>query len=370
MLDELCASGEVVWVGAGGIGANDGRVVLGFRDQIRLLAPEPGVDAPSGPIADALRAHLGAAGASFWPELVAAVHRATGSVPDDRAVLVALWDLVWSGEVTNDSLAPLRAATVRGGARARSPRSGSARAGSARARPQPGRLSRVGPPAGAGRWSLVAALRTPAPSVTEGTAARARQLLERHGVVTREAVRAEGAPGGYAAVYPALRAMEETGKARRGYFVAGQGAAQFALPGAADRLRAEREPGRVEPAVLVLAATDPAQPYGAALPWPESEGRPARAAGAYVVSVDGVALAYLDRAAHSILTFPTGGGDLATGDAASTWASALAALVKDGHFSRLELRKIDGASVRESPALPALEAAGFVAGYRGFVLHT
>jgi ATP-dependent Lhr-like helicase len=159
----------------------------------------------------------------------------------------------------------------------------------------------VQPPAAAGRWSLVAPLLQPEPTATEAAHARATQLLERHGVLTREAVLAEGAPGGYAGVYGVLRALEESGKARRGYFVDGLGAAQFA-PGAVDRLRDMREAER-EPEVLALAAADPAQPYGAALPWPESAGRPARVAGAYVVLAAGEPAAFLERGARSLLTF-------------------------------------------------------------------
>ena len=250
MLDELCAAGELVWIGAGALGADDGRVRLFFRDRVKLLAssvvpPEP----PSGPLHDTIREHLARAGASFWPDLVTAAGTA-----DEAVLLTALWDLVWAGEVTNDTFGPLRV-----------PRRAGARR-STRARPHPGRLARLGPPAGAGRWSLVAPLIASGPTPTEVAHAIALQLLERHGVVTREAVRAEGTPGGFAGVYPVLRALEEAGRARRGWFVAGLGAAQFALPGAVDRLRAHRVPVADEPArVVVLAATDPAQPYGAAL---------------------------------------------------------------------------------------------------------
>ena len=161
-------------------------------------------------------------------------------------MLAALWDLVWAGEVTNDSLAPLRA--VLGGASA-------ARAAKRRSprRPRPGRLTRIGPPAGAGRWSLVAPLLHPVPSATESAHAAALQLAERYGVLTREAVLADGQAGGFAGVYGVLKMLEERGQVRRGYFVAGLGAAQFAMPGAVDRLRASGDLDRV----IVLAATDP-----------------------------------------------------------------------------------------------------------------
>ena len=168
----------------------------------------------------------------------------------------------------------------------------------------------LGPPRAAGRWSLVADLVGEERTPTERGHALATTLLERHGVVTREGVASEGIAGGYASVYPVLRAMEESGRARRGYFVAGLGAAQFALPGAVDRLRAARD--REEGSVLVLAATDPAQPYGAALPWPRGEGEERlplqRAAGAYVVLVDGRAALYLERGGRSLITLPDGEG--------------------------------------------------------------
>ena len=344
-LDALCASGELVWTGAGGVGADDGRVMLAFRDRLRLLAPPPPDERPSGDIHERLRAHLGTHGASFWPELFRASEEA-----DERAVLSALWDLVWAGEVTNDTLAPLRAFLGRGSKRSR---------GSGR--PRPGALRRAGPPAAAGRWSLVAPLLDPAPSPTETAHARAMQLLDRHGVLTREAVLAEGAPGGYAGVYGVLRALEESGKVRRGYFVDGLGAAQFAAPGAVERLRELREPDRTESIVLSLAAADPAQPYGAALAWPESAGRPARTAGAYVVLADGALAAYLERGGRTLVTFD----DAANSD----WPDALAALVKDGRVRRIELSRIDGEPATSSPHADRLRTAGFVDGYRGLSLR-
>jgi ATP-dependent Lhr-like helicase len=344
-LDALCASGEVVWIGAGGVGADDGRIALGFRDHLRLVAPPPPEARPDGPIPDAIREHLRSHGASFWPELLAA----TG-VADERAVLQALWELVWAGEVTNDTLAPLRAYLLRRPARA-------VKAG---AKPRPGALRRAGPPAAAGRWSLAAPLFEPAPEPTKAALARATQLLERHGVLTREAALAEGAPGGYAGVYGVLRALEESGKARRGYFVDGLGAAQFALPGAVDRLRDLRDPPH-EPEILALAAADPAQPYGAALPWPEGAGRPARTAGAYVVLAGGELAVFLERGARSLSTFD------ACREAA--WPDALVGLVKDARLRRIELSRIDGEPAAGSPYADRLRAAGFVDGYRGLVLR-
>jgi ATP-dependent Lhr-like helicase len=354
-LDQLCSSGEVVWLGAGRLGATDGRVALYRRDLVPLLAPSPllaGDDGRSdGEIHQRLRDGLAERGASFWPDLVRAVGTA-----DEKVVLDALWDLVWAGEVTNDSLAPLRASL--GGAARRSRRTG---------RPRPGRLSRLGPPSGAGRWSLVAPLLEHAPTPTARAHARANALLERYGVVAREAVLAEGAEGGFAAVYGVLKAMEEAGSVRRGYFVAGLGAAQFALPGAVDRLRSERSGvggGNMAslPPPLTLAAIDPANPYGAALAWPPSQGRPARAAGAYVVLVGGEAVAYLERGGRSLLTFPAASHT-------PTWVDGLVALVKDGRLRRLVVAKADGLPVVDSSVAGQLRAAGFVDGYRGLTLQ-
>ena len=190
-------------------------------------------------------------------------------------------------------------------------------------------------------------------------AAKARQLLERYGVLTREAALGEGSEGGFAGVYPVLKALEDRGELRRGYFVSGLGAAQFALPGAVDRLRAAREPDE-KVRNIVLAATDPAQPYGAALPWPESAGRPARQAGAHVLLVDGHLVAYLERGGHSVATFE------ATADHPD-WPEHLKRLVDDGRYRSLEIRKIDGEVAGDSPWRPALEAAGYRDGYKGFV---
>jgi len=342
-LDALCASGEVVWTGAGALGSDDGRVLLWFRDRIGLLATPAPPERPDDPVHRSIRAHLERRGASFWPDLVQAAGTA-----DERVVLRALWDLVWSGEVTNDTLTPLRALLSR---RPRSPRS----------RRGPGALRRTGPPAGAGRWSLVEPLLAPAPSWTESAHARAMQLLDRHGVLTREAVLFEGGPGGFAGVYGVLRALEDSGRVRRGYFVAGLGAAQFALPGAVDRLRDLRS-ADPEDSASALAAADPAQPYGAALPWPESPGHPARVPGAYVALAAGEAAAYLERGARTLLTFPAA-------RAGDGWIDALVGLVKDGRLRRIELQRIDGVPAHESPVAERLRARGFVEGYRGLTLR-
>ena len=364
-LDQLCTSGEVVWVGAGALGASDGRVRLVFRDQAALLVPA--VEPCDGAVHDALRDRLRDRGASFWPDLVAAAQAA--SLPyDTETVLAALWDLAWSGEVTNDSLAPLRARIARqraGGTRRSSARPGRppSRAGrSRRGRLRLGALTAAGPPSAAGRWSLVEPLLSPQPVATEATLARAHQLLDRYGVVTRETALGEGHEGGFAGVYPVLKALEERGEVRRGYFVAGLGAAQFALPGAVDRLRAARTP-EPEQAPVVLAATDPSQPYGAALAWPESSGRPARTAGAHVVLADGAPLVMLERGGRSLVTF----ADAESDDA---WIEAIIGLVKDGRLPKLEIAKVNGQPIRETPWAARLEATGFTPAYKGMLYRT
>ena len=365
-LDQLCTSGELVWVGAGSIGAGDGRVRLVFRDQVETLVPgvDPAVaqDLGTQPVHRALLDHLAERGASFWEDLVRAA-AAAGVDYADQVVLTALWDLVWAGLVTNDSLAPVRA-FVSG---ASASRSVAARRAAPPARPRPGRLSRLGPPTASGRWSLVDALRQPYPghlavAPTALAHARAVQLLDRYGILTRETALAEGIEGGFAGVYPVLKAMEEQGLVRRGYFVAGLGAAQFAVPGAVDRLRDRRPAETVSGQVLVLAATDPAQPYGAALAWPAAPGRPARAAGALVVLVDGEAAVFTERGGRSLLVFPAGLVDPA-------WAYALAGVVRSGRRRAMEISRIDGAPSRESPHADLLRQAGFSDGYRGLVLR-
>ena len=293
-LDALCAAGEVLWVGVAPLGDRDGRLSLYLADDLWLLH-EPGTDRPQGEVPDRLREHLRAHGASFFAELHAA---AGGGL--ERPVLDALWDLVWAGEVTNDTPAALRALLWKRASRPdRRPRRGAAF-----------RSRRHATPAGAGRWSLLLPPRgVKPPTPTERMLARVEQLLTRHGVLTRDAVAALDLPGGFAAVYPVLRTLEESGRIRRGYFVRGLGGSQFAHPGALERLRGLRETranddGDEPLGAVVLAATDPANPYGAALPWPEEEGaRPMRAAGTHVVLVDGALAAYVGRGEREIRTF-------------------------------------------------------------------
>ncbi|HUV18188.1 MAG TPA: DEAD/DEAH box helicase, partial [Ilumatobacteraceae bacterium] len=358
MLDELCTAGEVVWIGAGALGARDGRIRLCFADQLPLLAPGWEEREPAeGGLQHAIRTLLAEQGASFWGQI-----RGAAPGAQDQELLAALWDLVWAGEVTNDSLAPLR--SVIGGAKVKATSTGRAPYG--KSRPRPGRLTRIGPPAGQGRWSLVAPLLVPAPTPTEAAHAQAMQLVERYGIVTREAVMAEGLVGGFSAVYGVLKVLEERGQVRRGYFVDGLGAAQFAVPGAVDRLRSARDtpdpllhPGDV-PDPIVLASTDPAQPYGASLAWPGTSGRPARNASSLVVLRAGRPLVWFDRRGHHLVTFPDTLVD-------PSWADALVTLVKTDRARSVEVRKIDGNGLADAPEgiLQILRSAGFVDGYRG-----
>jgi len=343
LLDQLAAAGEVVWVGAGPLGRDDGKVMLFLRRDAGILRPVASSSSanapPEGEEHFRLREILNQRGACFFREL---------SGTDDNESLDALWDLVWAGEVTNDSFAPLRALTARK----------SKSSGSRRSKPNLGSLTVLGPPKAQGRWSLVDADLPRDDSVpTERSMRLASVLLDRHGVLTRESVRGEGHAGGFAAVYPVLRAMEEAGRVRRGYFVAGLGGAQFALAGAVDRLRASKPDGEdSEPTALVLAATDPANPYGVALPWPVKG--PQRAAGAYVVLLDGVPSLYLERGGRAVVTLRAYDG---TWEAAAV--EALGGLVVDGRLRRLALERFDEA------LSPVLRSAGFVPSPRGLVRY-
>ena len=349
-LDELAARGEIVWVGAGAGGVGGGRVAIYFREDAPLLGPPPADPAPEGEPADRLRAAL-AGGASFWDDLLAA-----GEATREE-VFTALWALVWAGEVTNDLWLPLRAPR-------RLPALTRAGAGAGRRRLGRGRGA---PSAVAGRWSLAARLFADAPPTDERRRALAELLVERHGVLTRAGTLSEGVPGGYAAVYPALSDLETLGVCRRGYFVEGLGGAQFASAGAVERLRDLRDPPPdAPPHVVVLGAADPAQPYGAAVPWPRREGgrAPSRVFGATVVLVDGRPVIYLERGGRGLLTFPA--TDERTLAAA---VEALAAWVLGDRRRRAGIERVDGAPVFGSPLEAPLAAAGFRTDLRGMVLR-
>jgi ATP-dependent helicase Lhr and Lhr-like helicase len=335
-LDQLCASGELVWVGAG-----LERAAVFFREDAGALGRPAALPPPEGDEAAAIRAAL-EGGALFWYDLL----HATGL--EAEAALPALWELVWAGETTNDAWQPLRAQR----------RYAAPRAAVARGRPR--RFSRrrsESITATQGRWSSTAGLFPGEPDPRS----LAELLLERQGIITRDGVRAEGVPGGYGAVYRELRKLETIGLCRRGYFVEGLGGAQFALPGAVERLREHV----AEASALVLAAADPAQPYGAVLPWPRRAGaRAARVAGAYVVLLDGDAALYVERGGRSLVPLR---------EPEEHWLreslGALVAHARSTGTRRIAVERFDGKPVTETDVLPLLVDAGFLAGPRRAVLR-
>ncbi|MFI7451227.1 ATP-dependent helicase [Nonomuraea sp. NPDC049714] len=427
LLDELTSSGEVMWAGQGSLPGSDGWVSLYFADTAPLLLPEP-AEITMTPVHDQVLEALGGGGALFFRGLSDRL-----GLLDDQALATALWDLVWAGRVSGDTLAPLRA-TLGSGRPAHRP---------ATKRRRAVLPSRSGPPTVGGRWWL---LPEAAGDVTQRANAQAEVLLERHGVVTRGAVTAERLPGGFTPVYQVLRAYEESGRCRRGYFVEGLGGAQFALPGAVDRMRAmapsvaptggmrlegspygppssdtspsgttpsDTSPSGTTPSdtspfgttpsgatppgtgsfagaptdvaftsaggpvgaggqrgaarrAVVLAAADPANPYGAALPWPQHPGevghKPGRKAGALVVLVDGHLVLYVERGGKTLLSF-------ADGDRLQPAVDALALAVRDGALGKLTVERADGGSIVDSPLAAALESAGFHPTPRGLRLR-
>jgi ATP-dependent Lhr-like helicase len=443
MLDELTAAGEVAWSGAGALPGNDGWIVLAPAGTAPLLFPAA-AEITMTPLHEAIIAAFDGGGALFFRALAdrvtapprprepdnadpgsagtagrtgvasgaglagagpaggAGVTSGAGSLAaprpygagraGDQAVAAAIWDLVWAGRLTNDTLAPLRTVL---GARRQSPagplpaaRAGAAPYGSLRGAGAPGRTAlrrpglgrpglgrgavsaRGGPPTVSGRWSL---LPPGDPDQTRRLHALAGTLLERHGIVIRGAVAAERVPGGFGALYPVLRAMEESGHCRRGYFVEGLGAAQFALPGAVDRMRVLAQPppgqdGAASGPAVVLAATDPANAYGAALPWParpdETPGshRPGRKAGALVVLADGRLVLYVERGGRTLLSWTSDPAELRPA------AAALADAVHAGALGRLTVERADGTGVYDTPLARALETAGFRPTPRGLRL--
>ncbi|UGQ09932.1 ATP-dependent helicase [Yinghuangia sp. ASG 101] len=440
LLDELCASGEVVWTGHGALPGNDGWVSLYLADAAPLVAPPP-APLDAGPVHRAILDALAAGYGLFFRQIadrVAELLSDAGVAPSDAEVVEALWDLAWAGYVTGDTLAPLRglmgsgrtAGSTAHRARRATPRgryAGLGRGG------RPLMPARTAPPSAVGRWSL-APEREADP--TRRAHALAETLLDRHGVVTRGAVVAEGSPGGFSAAYRVLSVFEETGRVRRGYFVEGLGAAQFAADGAVDRLRAlhqaaerraeagagdpfggvpgagpgfgggpdERGPHHAKPGfpgaeperaaraggpgagpsggrpgfratddggprALLLAAADPANPFGAALPWPDRPGdaagghRAGRKAGALVVLVDGALVLYVERGGRSLLTWTEDPLRLQPA------VDALALAVREGALGKLTVERADGEGILTSSLGRALEAAGFHATPRGLRLR-
>ncbi|MBA2361006.1 MAG: DEAD/DEAH box helicase [Actinobacteria bacterium] len=337
-LDQLCATGELVWVGAG-----LDRVSVFFREDAAVLGRPAGAERPEGEVHDRIRQTLGKS-AEFWFDLLSAAEA------EAEHTLPALWDLVWAGEVTNDAWTPLRAGR---------------RYGVPKPERRPRRFSRTRATAitaTQGRWSLTDRLF----AGERDPRALAELLLERQGIVCRDGVRAEGISGGYSAVYAEMKALETLGLCRRGYFVEGLGGAQFALGGAVERIRELRPKEDEALEALVLAAADPAQPYGAALAWPKRSGsRAARVAGAYVVLLGGEAALYVERGGKTLVPLR---------DPDPDWLRpVLAALVEhvkgQRGAKRLAVERFDGEPVGETDAMPLLVEAGFVAGPRRAVLR-
>ena len=454
MLDELTAAGDVVWAGAGALPGGDGWLVLAPADSASVLMPPPG-EITMRPVHEAVLDVLSGGGALFFRALADRVvdrlmasdvgaqnASGPGTAADgndavrrvralnrvnDQAVAAAVWDLVWAGMLTNDTLAPLRTLLATGKSWAPGPKQSGPGSGASAAEltvgggtpdgrpngqgqpagwqglqspyasqrgPAAGRLTRrpgfgrgslpshTGPPTVSGRWSLAP------PGDTDPTRrlhARALSLLDRYGIVIRGVVGSERLPGGFGAIYPVFRAMEETGQCRRGYFVEGLGAAQFALPGAVDRMRSMADsvlasvPGqegtlaggasRAEPPVVVLAAADPANAYGAALPWPprpdETSGghRPGRKAGALVILVAGQLVLYVERGGKTLLSWTAEPALLGPA------TTALAGAVRAGALGKLTVERADGGGVYDSPLAHALEQAGFRPTPRGLRLR-
>jgi len=371
MLDELTAAGEVVWSGAGSLAGNDGWVQLHPTDLV--LPRTQSVEA------DTLEARtltaLNGAGAFLFRQLSNTV-AGDGEPPFDADLSAALWNLVWAGHVSNDTYAPVRTMVGRGGAHRSTRTAPRARLHGRQRSP---RVAMQGPPTVSGRWFALDRAPTdsapidgaPIDSAPLGTApidstadrlARTEALIARYGVVTRGSVMAEQTPGGFAAVYRVLRELEQTGACLRGYYIESLGAAQFAAPATIDRLRSHvrEDDSPTRQAAVVLAATDPAQPFGAALVWPDrlpddtaTGHRPARKAGAMAVLQDGHLLAYLERGGKTLIAFTDDPMRIAVA------ATALVALVRSRRIARLTIETISGRPALDTPWADALREAGF-----------
>jgi ATP-dependent Lhr-like helicase len=381
MLDELMATGEVLWCGHGSLPGDDGWVSLHLVDSAHLTLPGPDPDLVPDEQGLAVLDALAGGGAHFFRTLSDQV----GST-DDEALSTTVWGLVWAGRVTGDTFTPVRALLAGGRTAHKRTAAGPRRTryagrrgplgglGSVPARPS--LPSRSGPARVAGRWSLLPPVDL---DPTLRAYANAELLLDRHGILTRGATVAEDVPGGFAALYRVLARAEEAGRVRRGYFVEGLGASQFGTTGAVDRLRSgtggvgatRGDRASAPPAAVVLAASDPANPFGAALPWPEraldpadASGKgtdkrrrhqPGRKAGAVVVLVDGELVLYVERGGKTLLTSSE------DPDLLRAAAGALADAVRRGSLGRITVEKADGGQLLGSdhPVVPALEQAGF-----------
>ena len=370
MLDELLASGEVLWSGAGALSTADGWVAFHPADTAALsLAPPAGLELTD--VHHAVLAALGGGGAYFFRQI--AVDGVT-----TESLKEALWQLIWSGHVGGDTFAPVRALLA--GTRGAGSRRPAAPSHRHRRAPRLSRYSvsssmsahRDADPTVAGRWSALPAAET---DTTVRAHFQAEQLLARHGVLVKGAVAAENVPGGFASLYKVLSAMEDAGRCQRGYFVESLGGAQFATASTVDRLRTYADTiddtqGALR--AVALAATDPANPFGAALPWPargadtDTAHRPGRKAGALVVLVDGELAWFVERGGRSLLSFAS---DPGTHHAA---AAALAELVTRQRVPTLLVERVDGVTVledRDSMVAEALMQSGFSRTPRGLRLR-
>ncbi len=352
MLDMLAATGQVVWIGRSPLGDKDGRIALYLREHVRylLVAGEP-IDAKEQ-IHTLIQNHLESRGASFLFELQDAVRQRLPNTTTHEFG-DALWDLVWAGQISNDTFAPLRSL-------------GRRKSRSSHSRWRPGQ-SLAG-----GRWSLVSGLVDDNVSDTERAVARTDMLLDRYGIVSREAALAESIPGGFGPIYKVLSALEDTGRVRRGYFVEGLSGAQFARPGAVDRLRGVRRDDDSDldierSDIAYLPAIDPANPWGSLLPWPEtgnpdSNAKPRRVAGAWVLLYTGTPLLYLGASGRHLVTFPA---YLMKPHVRAAAFEALHQIPKKARRGSLIIEKIDGQPVRDTEHFELMQRCGFVNDYRG-----
>ncbi|MCR2763175.1 ATP-dependent helicase [Microbacterium sp. zg.B48] len=358
MLDELTATGEVIWSGHGALPGRDGWIALHPADTAALTLPSPEDELVAGSLEERLVDALASGGAYFAAQL-----RQLAGAENEQSVVEALWNLTWSGRVTNDTFAPIRM-LIGGGSQAHRTARKAPRARLYRGATIPRTSTPPRPPAIGGRWSL---LPGPEPEPTLRATAAASLLLDRYGVVTRGSVQAEGLPGGFAQAYRVLAGFEQAGHCRRGYVIEKLGAAQFAASATVDRLR--EFAGLQDPPPLravTLAATDPANPYGAALAWPALEGishRPGRKAGGLVAIVDGALVLYLERGGKTALAF--------TDDEAVLAAATrdLAATARGRRLATLTIEQVNGAFVYGTPVGRALRDAGFVESPRGLTLR-
>lgn len=346
-LDMLAASGAVVWVGRGAAGARDGRVSLYLREQAKDLLV---VDefAAGDELQAAILDRLARGGASFYLEIEEHVREAVADA-SAKQIRDALWSLVWAGQISNDTFGPLRELS---------------RNARRRGRQQAGSV-------GGGRWSLVSSLVAAEVNPTKRAVARARLLLDRYGVVSRRNAVAEG--GGFGALYKVLREMEEQGRVKRGYFVEGLEGAQFAYAGAVDRLRdcradaEERDDVVREEEVGILSAMDPANPFGASLPWPAvanaDKAKPRRVAGAWLLLARGRPVLYVGGRGRALISFPSASEGTGALEAA---IEALRRIPVSGRRT-IVIEKVDGENVIHSPIAARLTAAGFVTDYRGMI---